>query len=63
MRAENNLIPRWIVLVESWDDVTPFHAVCRAMLADGTFAEADAPPVLGLYRLQNSRSKSPWSAG
>jgi hypothetical protein len=62
-RAEANLVPRWILLVESWDDVEPFRELCRGMLADHTFDNADAPPELGIYRLQNSRAKLPWSPG
>lgn len=63
VRAEKNLIPRWIVLVESWGDVAPFQASMRALLADGTFGEAEAAPALNVYRLQNSRTKLPWTVG
>ena len=62
-RAEANLVPRWILLVESWDDVEPFRALCDAILADRTFEDADASAELGIYRLQNSRAKLPWSPG
>ncbi|CAG0952641.1 hypothetical protein BURK1_00278 [Burkholderiales bacterium] len=58
-RAEANLVPRWIVLVESWDDEAPFAALCRGFSADAVFA---ASPAVNLYRLQNSRGKLPWSA-
>ena len=63
VRAEKNLIPRWIVLVESWDDVEPFRALCGKLLADGTFGTLPAVPASGVYRLQNSRAKLPWSVG
>lgn len=63
VRAERNLIPRWIVLVESWDDVEPFGALCAELLTDAAFADAVAPPELGIYRLQNSRGPLPSSAG
>ena len=62
VRAEKNLIPRWIVLIESWDDVGPFGALCADLLTGAAFADAVAPPELGLYRLQNSRGPLPWSA-
>jgi hypothetical protein len=62
VRAEKNLIPRWIVLVESWDDVDPFCALCDELLTDAVFEDALAPPALGIYRLQNARGKLPWSA-
>jgi len=61
VRAERNLVPRWIVLVESWDDVEAFQAACGDLLAD--FTDALAPPALGIYRLQNSRCQLPWSIG
>ena len=52
VRAEENLIPPWIVLVEGWGDLPAFDALCRSLLADGTFAAALAPPALSIYRLQ-----------
>lgn len=63
VRAEQNLIPRWILLVESWDDLDPFKDTCRRLLADATFADAAAAPDVGIYRLQNARSQLPWSVG
>jgi hypothetical protein len=62
-RTEPNRIPRWIVLIESWDDVDVFRALCRSIVKNGVFGDADAVPEVGIYRLQNSRSKLPWSAG
>jgi hypothetical protein len=55
VRAEKNLVPRWIVLVESWDDTVTFQTVCRDLVANGTFDDVASPPVVNLYRLQNSR--------
>jgi hypothetical protein len=52
------LIPRWIVLIESWGDVDAFRVQCRAMLADGTFAAAIEAPTCGVYALQNLRVKA-----
>ncbi|MET0346812.1 MAG: hypothetical protein ABW218_11130 [Casimicrobiaceae bacterium] len=63
VRAEKNLIPRWIMLIESWDDIEPFGALCAEVLTDAAFEDAVAPPALGIYRLQNSRGPLPWSAG
>ena len=62
IRAEKNLIPRWIVLIESWDDVEPFRTLCAEVLTDAAFDDAGMPPELGIYRLQNSRGPLPWSA-
>jgi hypothetical protein len=62
VRAEKNLIPRWIVLIESWDDVAPFGAWCAELLTDAAFEDAVAPPELGIYRMQNARGPLPWSA-
>ncbi len=58
VRAEKNLIPRWILLIESWDDAKPFTAFCRAQLDGQLFADADGAPALGIYTLQNSRGKT-----
>jgi len=62
VRTEANAIPRWIVLVESWDDIEPFKAFCEAFVAGDAFADAQGAPELGIYRLQNSRGALPWSA-
>ena len=58
VRAEANLIPRWIVLVEGWGDVEPFKAQCDVLARDPVFADATSVPALGVYALQNSRSKT-----
>ena len=62
VRGEKNAIPRWIVLIEGWGDAEPFGALCDEVLTDAAFEDALAPPDLGVYRLQNSRGKLPWSA-
>ena len=59
VRAEKNLIPRWVLLVESWDDAQPFTAFCRAQLDGELFADAAGAPALGIYILQNSRGRTP----
>jgi len=63
VRNEPIAIPRWIVLVESWDDVKPFTELCTELLGVEAFEDAVTSPELGIYRLQNSRSQFPWSAG
>ena len=63
VRNDKVLVPRWIVLVESWDDVKPFSELCTELLGDESFEDAATSPELGIYRLQNSRSQFPWSAG
>jgi hypothetical protein len=63
VRAEKNLIPRWIVLLEGWGDEGPFREMCEGLRDDAMFADAAQPPVVGIYRLQNSRAHFPWSAG
>jgi hypothetical protein len=60
-RAEKNLIPRWIVLVESWDDAAPFKGLCRKLASDGTFGDVAPAPAVNIYRLQNSRGMLPSS--
>jgi hypothetical protein len=62
LRAEKNAVPRWIVLVEGWSDGAAFRATCGRLLGDAAFADAEAPPTLGVYQLQNSRGTLPWSA-
>jgi hypothetical protein len=63
VRNEKIQVPRWIVLVESWDDVEPFKELCHELLSDEAFEDAVTQPELGIYRLQNSRAQFPWSAG
>jgi len=54
-RADVTLIPRWIVLVESWGDAERFASFVRAFARDPVFADASAAPAGALYRLQNTR--------
>lgn len=60
VRAEQNEIPRWIVLVEGWGDETRFNDACLNALPDiksrttGVNSSVD----FGLYRLQASLDKS-----
>ena len=63
VRNETIPVPRWIVLVESWDDVETFTELSHELLSDEAFADVATKPELGIYRLQNSRSQLPWSAG
>ena len=63
VRNEKIQVPRWIALVESWDDVEPFKELCHELLSDEAFEDVATQPELGIYRLQNSRGQFPWSAG
>src|SRR5205814_5438331 len=63
VRNERILVPGWIVLVESWDDVEPFKQLCDELSGDEAFEDATTTPELGIYRLQNSRAQFPWSSG
>jgi hypothetical protein len=63
LRAEANSIPRWVVLIEGWGDAVDFAEQSARFAASEALAAAVAPPALGIYRLQNSRSTFPWSAG
>jgi len=62
LRTERNLVPRWIVLVEGWGDPAGFGATCGRLTGNAAFADAEAPPALDVYQLQNSRGPLPWSA-
>jgi hypothetical protein len=57
LRAEPNLVARWIVLVEGWADADAFRSLCRALASNGTFADATQPPAASVYALQNARSR------
>jgi len=63
VRTEKNLIPGWIVLVESWDDVESFKALCAEWLAAEAFEDVSGTPALSIYRLQYAVAKLPPSAG
>jgi hypothetical protein len=57
VRAEKNLVPRWIVLVEAWGDEAPFVDWCARFAAGDAFSDAQASPDWAVYRLQNSRDR------
>jgi hypothetical protein len=57
VRAEQNLIPRWIVLVESWGDEAAFVACCADLARGALFADASAAPDWAVYRVQNARDR------
>lgn len=63
-RTEANIIPRWILMLESWGDERSFASLCDASLAAGLLRDAGARGSLerGLYRLQNWRCKTDWGA-
>ena len=65
VRTEANVIPRWILMLESWGDEATFAALCDAALPDGLLHRAGARGALGrgLYRLQNWRCKTGWASG
>ena len=56
VRAEKNLVPRWIVLVEAWGDQATFVDWC-ARFAQSEFGDASSAPDWAVYRLQNSRDR------
>ena len=64
VRVEANQVPRWILMLESWGDESTFAGFCDAVLPDDLLAKAGARAILGrgLYRLQNWRCKTDWSA-
>lgn len=64
-RGEANRVPGWILLLEGWDDQDRFGALARDALGEPILATGAAAEgrELGLYRLQLSRAKLPWSAG
>jgi len=64
VRVEANVIPRWIVVLESWGDETTFGALCDSVFPDELLRGAGAlgPLGRGLYRLQNWRCKTDWTA-
>jgi hypothetical protein len=65
VRTEANVIPRWILMLESWGDEASFAALCNAALPDDLLLRAGARGALGrgLYRLQNWRCKTDWTDG
>lgn len=55
--GERNLIPRWIVLVESWGDADAFALACRRFRESAAFAEVSDVPQPAIYRLQYDLQK------
>jgi hypothetical protein len=64
-RSEANRIPRWIAIVEGWGDEAAFAGLCGSALSGDALAASGAggPAECGLYRLQNTRTKTDWAAG
>ena len=64
VRAEANVVPRWILMLESWADEGSFAALCDTALPDELLRSAGARGSFGrgLYRLQNWRCKTDWTA-
>ena len=63
--GEANRIPQWVIIVEGWGDEAPFATLCETALSDAVLAKhgASGPADYGLYRLQNTRTKTDWAAG
>jgi len=57
VRAEKNVVPRWIVLVEGWNDEPAFIDWCARFAEGPAFSDALATPDWAVYRLQNSRDR------
>lgn len=53
-RKEPTAIPRWVVMVEGWDDIDGFAATTEAFARSPAFAAASGTPDYAIYRLQNS---------
>ncbi|MEP7205350.1 MAG: hypothetical protein ABI920_00290 [Casimicrobiaceae bacterium] len=53
-RASATDTPGAVVLLEWWGDCDGLRERCAALVQDGAFAAAAAPPELGIYRLQNA---------
>jgi hypothetical protein len=64
VRTEANVVPRWILMLESRGDEPSFAALCDAALPDDLLRGAGAREPLGrgLNRLQNWRCKTDWAA-
>ena len=57
VRGEANEVPRWILLVESWDDEAAFVDWCARFAQSAAFADAVQAPDWAAYRLQNARDR------
>jgi hypothetical protein len=64
LRSEANAIPRWILMLESWGDESALAELCSTALPDELLHDSGARGGLGrgLYRLQNWRCKTDWTA-
>lgn len=65
LQAAKALAPNWVVLVEGASETAALDAACRIALPTEAMAAAGAlaPIERGLYRLQNTRSRTPGRAG
>lgn len=57
VRAQKNLVPQWILLVEAWDDEAPFVDWCARFAQGPAFTDAATAPQWAVYRLQNARDR------
>ncbi len=59
-RGAQNVVPRWIVIVEGWADEDPFGELCATMLSGNVLQAAGAtgPVNVGLYTLQVTVSET-----
>ena len=56
-RGEGTEVPRWILLVESWDDTADFVAWCERLAGRDLFVDASVAPSWAGYQLQNARDR------
>ena len=61
-RLQDNAIPRYVMLLESWGDETAFPGMCAKAVPDDLLLRSGAQDIdKGTYRLQNTRLKTAWS--
>jgi hypothetical protein len=61
-RAQENAIPRYVLILESWDDEAAFPGLCAEAIPDDLLLRFGAQDIAkGTYRLQNMRLKTAWS--
>jgi hypothetical protein len=61
-RSQDNAVPRYVLILESWGDEAAFPAMCAEAISDDLLLRAGAQSVAkGMYRLQNVRMKTAWS--
>lgn len=53
-RKEATAIPRWVVMIESWDEIDSFASAMRTFAGSDVFSAASGAPEYAIYRLQNS---------